>query len=241
MSSILVTGGTGTLGRPTVSHLRAAGHLVRVLSRKPGPDRAVADLTTGVGLQAAVDGIDVVVHLATSEGRGDVQQARNLVEAATGVRHLVVMSIVGIDRIPLSYYKAKLAVEQLVAESHVPYTILRAAQFHDLIDRVFSAQRYSPVLLAPTVPLQPIAVEDVAARLAEVVGQSPLKGHAPDIGGPERRTVHDLALIWKQARNSRRPIVPLRLGGEAFRAFASGAATVDGPAYGRITFAEYCA
>ena len=239
MSSILVTGGTGHLGRPTVSHLRAAGHGVRVLSRKQGPDRAVADLTTGVGLQTAFDGVDVVVHLATSLGHGDVQQARNLVEAAAGIRHLVVMSIAGIDRIPLSYYKTKLAVEQIVGESHVPYTIQRATQFHDLIDRVFSAQRYSPVLFAPTMSLQPIAVEDVASRLTELVGQVPLKGHAPDIGGPERRTVHDLARIWKQAKGSRRPIVPVRLGGKVFRAFANGEAMVDGPTYGRITFAEY--
>ncbi|MFI5692387.1 SDR family oxidoreductase [Kribbella sp. NPDC051586] len=239
MSSILVTGGTGTLGRPTVTRLRAADHQVRVLSRKPGPDHVVADLTSGAGLQAAVEGTDVIVHLATSQGRRDVQQASNLLTAAAGMKHVVVMSIAGIDRIPLPYYRSKLAAERLVAESGVPYTILRATQFHNLIDRVLSAQRFFPAVIAPSIPLQPIAVEDVAVRLTELVDQAPLNGRAPDIGGPERRSVPELARQWKQVRASSRPVVPVRLGGRTFRAFADGAAMVDGPPYGHLTFGEY--
>jgi uncharacterized protein YbjT (DUF2867 family) len=239
MSSILVTGGTGTLGRPTVARLRDADHQVRVLSRKPGPARVVGDLTTGEGLPAAVDGSDVIVHLATSQGRRDVPQMRNLLKAAAGVQHLVVMSIAGVDRIPLAYYRYKLEAERLVAESGVPYTILRATQFHNLVDRVLTAQRFLPMILAPAITLQPIAVEDVAVRLAELVDEPPLNGRAADIGGPERQPVPALARIWKQARSSRRPVLPLRLTGKTFRAYANGAAIVDGPAYGRITFAEH--
>ncbi|WP_350276637.1 NAD(P)H-binding protein [Kribbella sp. HUAS MG21] len=239
MTSILVTGGTGTLGRPTVARLQAAGHQVRVLSRKPGPDRAVGDLTTGAGLAEAFDGSDVVVHLATSSGSKDVEQTRHLLAAASGVRNLIVMSIAGIDRIPLPYYRSKLEAERLVAESGVPYTILRATQFHNLIDRVFGAERFLPALLAPAVTLQPISVDEVAVRLAELVEQPAVKGRAADIGGPERRPVVELARLWKQARSSRRPVVPLWVPGKTFKAFAAGAATVDGPEYGRITFAEY--
>ncbi|NIK60040.1 SDR family oxidoreductase [Kribbella shirazensis] len=239
MTSILVTGGTGTLGRPTVAGLRAAGHQVGVLSRKPGPDRVVADLTSGAGLDAAVEGSDVVVHLATSQGRRDVQQTRNLLEAAAGVQHLILMSIVGIDRIPLAYYRYKLETERLVAESGVPYTILRATQFHNLVDQIFAVQRFLPAVFAPAVTLQPIAVEDIAVRLVELVDGPPVMGRAPDIGGPELHPVPDLARAWKQARSTRRPVLPLRLPGGTFRAYADGAATVDGPEYGRITFAEY--
>ncbi|HWD79172.1 MAG TPA: NAD(P)H-binding protein [Kribbella sp.] len=235
MSSILVTGGTGTLGRPTVARLQA--HDVRVLSRKPGPDRVVGDLTTGQGL--ALDGFDIVVHLATSQGRRDVEQTRNLLAAASGVRHLIVMSIAGIDRIPLPYYRYKLEAERLVADSGVPYTILRATQFHDLIDKVLGAQRFLPAVLAPAVTLQPIAVEEVAVRLAELVEQPPVNGRAEDIGGPERRSVVELARMWKDARAVRRPVLPVRVPGRTFRAFAAGDATVDGPEYGKITFAEY--
>src|SRR5215218_3533967 len=152
MPTILVTGGTGTLGRPTVNSLSAAGHYVRILSRKgrtagtsdsPGfsADSAditwfTGDLTIGDGVAAAVNGADVVVHLATSRGRRGVEQARHLLQAARDARtaHLILMSIVGIDEIPLSYYRHKLEIEQLVADSGVPYTIQRATQFHNLLD-----------------------------------------------------------------------------------------------------------
>ncbi|MEV5966474.1 NAD(P)H-binding protein [Kribbella sp. NPDC051952] len=246
MTSILVTGGTGTLGRPTVTHLVATGHQVRVLSRNPaearasgqltGPVRVIGDLTSGAGLAAAVDGVDTVVHLATSLGRRDIQQAQNLLAVLPQTTHLVLMSIVGIDRIPMGYYRHKLAVERLVVDSGRPHTILRATQFHNLLDRIFRTERFLPALLAPDITLQPIAVEDVAVRLTELVDQPPVNGRVPDIGGPERRPVPELARVW-----SRRWVIPLRVPGKAFRAFADGGALVDGPAYGTITFEEYLA
>ncbi len=236
MGTILVTGGTGTLGRPAVEHLRAAGHQVRVLSRRSRPGLLTGDLNTGSGIASAVDGVDTIVHLATGLGRRDVQQTRNLLQATPSTTHVVVMSIVGIDRIPMPYYRYKLEVERLVAESGTPYSILRATQFHNLLDRIFSVR--IPVLLAPAVTLQPIAVEDVAVRLTELVA-GPVSGRAPDIGGPERRRLTDLARVWKAARPSRRPVVGVRVPGKVFRAYASGAALVDGPPYGRITFEEY--
>ena len=123
MTPILVTGGTGALGRPTVDHLVATGHQVRILSRRAsvgrtaGPEWVTGDLTTGVGLPAAVEDVGTVVHLATSLGRRDVQHARNLLAVLPRTTHLVLMSITGIDRIPMPYYRTKLAVERLVADS----------------------------------------------------------------------------------------------------------------------------
>jgi uncharacterized protein YbjT (DUF2867 family) len=160
------------------------------------------------------------------------------------------MSIVSIDRIPVAYYRHKLEVERLVAHSGLPYTIQRATQFHNLLDRIFTVQRFLPALLAPNVTLQPIAVEDVATRLADLVNQPPVNGRAPDIGGPERRSVPDLARAWSSARDARatapappatgrRRVVRLRVPGKTFRAYASGGALVDGPPYGRITFEDY--
>jgi len=239
MGTILVTGGTGNLGRPTVEQLRAAGHEVRVLSRRTGPGLITGDLNTGSGISAAVGGADTIVHLATGLGRRDVQQTRNLLHATPSTTRVMVMSIAGVDRIPLPYYRTKLEVERLVAGSGTPYTILRATQFHTLLDRIFGAQRFLPVLLAPDIPLQPIAVEDVAVRLTELVAQ-PVNGRASDIGGPERRRVPDLARGWAAARGSRRLVVPLRVPGKTFRAYASGAALVDGPSSGTITFADHC-
>src|SRR3954469_7160920 len=132
MAITLVTGATGALGVPTVIRLRAAGHDVRALSRRSGPGLTTGDLLTGAGIPEAVAGAGTVLHLATGpRGKGDVQAAHRLLEAATaaGVRHLVVISIVGIDDIPLAYYRDKLAIERLVRESGMPYTVLRATQF----------------------------------------------------------------------------------------------------------------
>ncbi|MEV6414153.1 SDR family oxidoreductase [Kribbella sp. NPDC051718] len=242
MRTILVTGGTGTLGRPTTARLRAAGHDVRVLSRRPGPGRTVGDLTKGTGLREALDGVDTVLHLATSQSRADVAQTQNLLEALrpSGIEHLIVISIVGVDRIPLAYYRAKLELERLVEQSSIPYSLLRATQFHDLVDRVFTAQRFLPFLLAPSMRLQPIAIEDVATRLTELAGAQPT-GRVADIGGPEQHSVGDLARLWRHAAGSRRPIVPLRLPGKAFRAFARGDAMTGDQTYGRKTFADYLA
>lgn len=251
MATILVTGGTGDLGQPTVAQLQAAGHQPRVLSRKPPQPGStppgglvLGDLATGEGVRAALDGVDTVVHLATTRGRGDLRLATNLVEAISGQSgvtaapgpHLVLISIVGIDEIPVPFYRTKLEIERLV--SAVPHTILRATQFHNLVDDILNAQKLLPVLLAPTVTLQPIAVEDVAHRLTELAG-SPPSGRVPDIGGPEQLTVPDLARAWRQAKRSRRPIVPLRIPGKTFRAYASGAPLVAGPPYGRVSFVDF--
>ncbi|WBQ02184.1 SDR family oxidoreductase [Kribbella sp. CA-293567] len=240
MRTILVTGGTGTLGRPTVAALRAAGHDVRVLSRRRGAGLTTGNLTEGTGLREAVNGVDTVLHLATSLGRADVTQTRNLVESLrpTGVEHLIFVSIVGIDRIPLPYYRHKLESERLVAESSIPYSVLRATQFHHLVDRLFSAQRFLPFLLAPAIRLQPIAIEDVAARLAALAAGPPA-GRAADIGGPEQRPVPGLARVWKQAAGSGRPVISVRLPGKTFRAFASGAALAGTTPYGQKTFADH--
>src|SRR5215211_4789581 len=144
---VLVTGGTGTLGRLVVPRLRAAGCRVRVLSRHGHePDGSIeymiGDLAAGQGLERAVDGVGTIMHLAGS-AKGDDTKARNLALAASrsGVRHLVYISVVGADRIPVvsgvdrtmfGYFAAKRAAEQVIAGSGVPWTTLRATQFHDL-------------------------------------------------------------------------------------------------------------
>ncbi|ONI69338.1 NmrA family transcriptional regulator [Kribbella sp. ALI-6-A] len=235
MKTLLVTGGTGTLGRPTVARLRAAGHTVRVLSRRTGPDLVTGDLNTGEGVAAAVDGVDMVVHLATGLGKRDVQQTRNLLAATPATTRVLYLSIVGIDRNPLPYYRHKLEAERLV-ESRTAFTILRATQFHELLDRIFGVK--VPALFAPAMTLQPIAVDEVATRVTELVAE-PVSGRAPDIGGPERRPLPELARVWKAARGSRRPVVPVRVPGQIFGAFADGAGLVDGPSYGTITFADH--
>ena len=238
MTRVLVTGGTGTLGTPTVERLRAADCDVTVLSRKSEPGLTTGDLLTGAGIAEAVSDVDTIVHLST--GKNDVQAASNLLTAAraSGVSHIVLMSIAGIDRVPLPYYRDKMAIEALVRQSRVPFTILRATQFHTLVERIFTSQRASPVTLAPSFAVQPIDPAEVASRLVELVGAPPA-GRVADIGGPETRPVRDFAALWTRARGSRRPVWPLRLPGKTFAAFAAGGILVAGEPYGRSTFDEF--
>jgi uncharacterized protein YbjT (DUF2867 family) len=238
--SVLVTGATGTLGRPTVTRLRANGHDVRALSRREGPGLITGDLLTGAGIADAVAGVDTVLHLATS-GTKDVAATRTLLAAAqrASIAHLVVISIVGVDRIPLGYYRGKVEIERLTAESGLPHTILRATQFHSLVAGLF-AVRGLPVIVAPAVSMQPIAPDEVAQRLVELTETGP-SGRVPDIGGPAQRPLRELARSWKASAGSRRPIVALRLPGRIFAALSAGHGMVPGPGYGRATFEDYLA
>jgi uncharacterized protein YbjT (DUF2867 family) len=233
--NILVTGGTGTLGRPTVDLLRSAGRDVRILSRSTG-----GDLDTGAGIVEALEGVDTVLHLATSAGKKDVGQTQRLVgaAAAAGVGHLVFVSIVGVDVVPYSYYRAKLRSEQIIEESGIPYSILRATQFHSFVAMVPRAQRRMPVILSINAPDQPIAAEEVAARLVELVEAGP-SGHVPDIGGPEQLTVRSAIDVWQRAAGTHKPVWTVPLGGRMMRSMRAGDHMPGLPGYGTETFEQY--
>jgi uncharacterized protein YbjT (DUF2867 family) len=246
---VLVTGATGTLGRQLVGAATAAGHRVRALSRRShvgytGVHWAQGDLLTGAGLDAAVEGIDVIVHAATQPiGNKDVTSTANLVAAArrAGVGHIVYVSIVGIDRIPLPYYQTKLRVERALEASGLGHTILRATQFHDLIKTTFTVQRFSPVLCTLRgVRFQPIDTSDVATRLVELVEGEPM-GRAADIGGPTVYTHADLARMYLSSRGGRHPVVELPLPGRIVAGYRSGANLAPDRPTGTVGFAEYLA
>jgi uncharacterized protein YbjT (DUF2867 family) len=238
---MLVTGGTGTLGRPAVRMLRTSGHELRVLSRKPGPGRVHGDLTSGEGLADALGGVDTVLHLANGQLKEAAQTAR-LIETIDGsaVRHLFYISIVGVDRNPFAYYRQKLESERLVASSGIPFTILRATQFHDLLALLLRAQRHLPAVVVPKIPVQPIQVEEVAARIVELVDAGP-SGRVADIEGPEQRGFEEFAADWFAAHGRQKRIWRLSLPGATMRAFQQGASLGQLPGFGRGTFAEYAA
>lgn len=245
----VVTGGTGTLGRPLVRGLVDAGHRVRVLSRHAPADgvlpagvaHSAVDLRTGKGLEAALDGAEVVVHCAWDR-RADEAVARNLLAAAraAGVSHVLYISIVGVDRIPMGFYKRKLAVERQVEASGLPWTILRTTQFHELIVSLLLAQRRLPVIFAPSIRFQPVDVGDVAARMTELALASPA-GRVDDMGGPAVRDAGDLARAYRAATGGRRPIVALRFAGEVGRQLRAGANLVPEHAVGVRGFDDYLA
>lgn len=236
----LVTGGTGRLGLPTVDTLRAHGHEVRILSRTPGTDHVVADLSTGAGLSEAMSGVDTVVHLATTRSK-DLAQTRALLDAMadTGA-HLVFISIVGVDRIPYGYYRDKVASEQAIEASGVAHTIIRVSQFHGFVSEFLDAQRRLPVTLVLPMSAQTIHMPDVAERLAELVAAGP-QGRVADLGGPEQITIKEFARQWQAAHGIRRPIWTLHIPGKLMRAFRAGHHMPGLPGAGRVTFREYLA
>nr|WP_107104561.1 SDR family oxidoreductase [Streptomyces sp. FR-008] len=240
MTTILVTGGTGKLGRPLVARLREDGQDVRVLSRRD-PHHPV-DLRKGQGLDAALAGVGTVVHCASSPMGGDAEAAGNLLAAAgrAGVEHLVYISIVGVDQIPYPYYRVKHQVERMVEESGIGWTVLRATQFHDLVRSVLRALGRPPVMLLPKgLQDQPVAVEEVAGRLAELALGGPA-GRVADLGGPEVR-------IWSRWRTrGRRPPAGAEAGGvplagRAYRAFREGKHLAPDGDKGVVTFEEFLA
>ncbi|MGV4983497.1 SDR family oxidoreductase [Streptomyces sp. NRAIS4] len=239
MTTILVTGGTGTLGRCLTERLRADGHEVRVLSRHAQP-YAVDLREGGSGLDAALAGVETVVHCATAQ-RGDEQAADHLIAAArrAGVGHLVYISIVGVDRVPLGYYKTKLAVERRIEASGLGWTILRTTQFHDLLVTILGGLAKPPVMLVPAgVPDQPVEVGEVAERLAELALGAPA-GRVADMGGPEVRSLDSLARAYLRATGRRRAVARLPLFGGTYRAVREGGLLAPEQAVGKTTFEEY--
>ncbi|WP_298182174.1 NAD(P)H-binding protein [Saccharomonospora sp.] len=249
MSTVVVTGGTGTLGREVVRGLQADGHDVVITSRKAPPSvrdrvRTVrVDYHSPVALRAAFEGADTVVHCATrlaGQQGGDVDLGGRVFDAARGAGcgHLVYISIVGVDRIPLRYYQAKLETERLVEDCGLPWTILRATQFHELVVRLLNGLTRPPLALIPDIAMQPIAAAEAGARLAELAAARPA-GRVPDLGGPEIVAAPRLARWYLEATGRRRRIRPIRLFGSVYEAYRAGHHLTPANAAGTITFQDY--
>lgn len=243
---ILVTGGTGTLGRRLVPLLRGAGADVRVLSRGTrlpvdGTTPVTADLLAGTGVDAAVDGVETVVHLAGGQ-KGDDDATRNLVTAASraGVRHVVYISVIGADRVPLAWLRSKLAAERVVAESGIPWTTLRAAQFHEFVENLLAGMAKLPVIPNPGgLRFEPVDARDVAGRLADLAMGEPA-GRVPDLAGPTVYPFADLARSYLAANGKRRPLLPVRIPGAAGRSYRAGDnLAADGADHGTRTWEDF--
>jgi uncharacterized protein YbjT (DUF2867 family) len=219
-ATILVTGGTGRLGRLVVERLSAAGCAVRALARHPrelapGVTFCAADLRSGEGIGPAVSGVEVIVHCATST-KGDVEATTNLLTAAVtaGTPHVVHVSIVGIEAIASwGYPKRKLATEQLVENSGLPWTILRATQFYDYIYDNSRRLSRCPIVPVPAgFRVAPVDAADVADRLAELA-LAPAAGRVADIAGPQESDWAAMLRDYLKATRRHRLLIPLRMPG----------------------------
>jgi uncharacterized protein YbjT (DUF2867 family) len=221
---VAVAGGTGLTGRHVVDTLRNLGHEPVVLARSTG-----VDLLTGAGLDAALESVAAVVDVSDVKATrrrtavGFFDTAGRVLLAAerrAGVAHHVVLSIVGVDRVPIGYYAGKLRQEQVAAAGRVPCTVLRATQFHEfprqLLERV-----PGPLAVAPAARVRPVAVREVAEVLAELAVGPPL-GTAPELAGPREEFLPDMVRAVVNANGLRRLVVPVPLVGPAGRAVAAG-------------------
>ncbi|WP_405999233.1 SDR family oxidoreductase [Streptomyces sp. NBC_00829] len=242
---IAIAGGTGTLGRQVADELRSRGHEVRVLSRR-SPEYRV-DLTTGEGLDEALAGCDAVVDASNSRAstkdaaRTLVDGSRRLLAAedAAGVRHHVCVSIVGCDQVPMGYFKVKTEQESVVERGPVPWTVVRATQFHDLLDTVFTAGARWKVLPVPKALVQPVACAEAARAVADVAERPPLRGRF-EVTGPETVDARTLARTWKSVTGRRALLLPLPLPGKAGRGLRAGVATLERPdVRGKVPFEEW--
>lgn len=258
---IAVAGGTGTVGRPTVEIARSRGHDVVVLSRSTGVDlttglgtRGGAGSATGsgtgsaTGLVRALEGVDVVIDVASVATQsaerskaffGSVTSTLLSAEETAGVTHHLALSIVGSQRAPFGYYAGKAEQERLVSAGRIPWTILRATQFHEFARQIAGQVRVGPVTLVPRMTSQPVAAREVAQRLVELAESAPA-GHATDLAGPETLRMRDMVRAYATATGGAGPLIELPLPGGFGKALRDGTITAGpGADRGTQTFGEW--
>jgi uncharacterized protein YbjT (DUF2867 family) len=257
MTKALVTGGTGILGTAMLPRLLARGYEVRVLTRRldfapPAGARAViGDLDTGAGLDEATAGVGVIVHCASATGklsygavkRTDVAGTARLLGAARrgGSPHIVYISIVGIDTVPLGYYRAKREAEDLIEGSGLPFSILRTTQWHTFVPKATEPFMMLPIIVVPKgFRMQLLDVGEVADRMMSLVEAGP-SGRAPDMGGPEAISAVDAFRDWFRVIGKRRLVVSLPIPGKIGRSLREGGNLTPAHADGKITWAQWLA
>jgi uncharacterized protein YbjT (DUF2867 family) len=227
---LAVAGGTGVVGKFVVEAAEAAGHDVVSLSRRTG-----VDVRRGAELGEALRGVDVIVD-ATNAGTTNrdkataffTEVARNLqvVGAGEGVSHVVVLSIVGLERVPdYGYYEAKLAHEKAALAGPLPTTIVRATQFHEFPAQILGWTRHGPFAVVPRSRIKPVAARAVGQVLLEVaVGPVPEDGCRPrvEVAGPEEAELVSLAREVVRYRGERLHVIPFSVPGKAGKAMRSG-------------------
>jgi uncharacterized protein YbjT (DUF2867 family) len=253
-SPVLLTGGTGTLGRLILSRLRSRGIKTRILSRQDHPgeestEYVRGDLSTGHGVGDAILGCEIVIHCAGT-AKGDDEKAGNLVKAAQteGARHIVFISVVGADKVPISsaldraafgYYGAKHRAETIIAESGIPWTTLRATQFHNLILTTVRGLTKMPVVPVPKgVRFQPIDASEVADRMVEIAAGSPA-GLVSAVGGPRIYQMSDLVRSYLHAVGKKRVLIQMGTPGKAAKSVRDGANLAPERAVGIRTWEDF--
>ncbi len=249
---VLITGGRRGLGRMLVRSVSALGHEVRVMSRYPRPDStpiqvewAQADLASNAGVAPSLEDVGTVIHLASDPRNADavdVTGTKYLLEAANSTRigHLIYISIVGVDQIDYGYYQKKLTAERIIEAGDVPYSILRATQFHSLLNSMISTAARLPLIMPlPTdFKFQSVAEVEVVEQLVRIVGAAP-QGRLPDFGGPDVLSLGEMARTWMDIMHVRKWLLRFPLPGSVAVAFRAGRNTAPQGVRGRMSWRDW--
>jgi uncharacterized protein YbjT (DUF2867 family) len=251
MSTVLVTGGTGGLGSQVVTRLLHGHHSVRIMSSRPSSQeaqgvRVSGDMASRTGLHEAVAGVDAIIHCATSlkDPQGvDVEGTRALATSAkaSGSPHLVYISIVGVDQSDFFYYQKKYEAEQIVQQSTLPWSILRATQFHSFAQTIIQsllAESETEVKVPAGMRLQSIDSSEVADRLVAIAELGPLN-HMVEFGGPQVLTIEEMTQAYLQSRGRTAVVRAEPFSDPLFSALSSDSILTPNHATGLMTWKEF--
>lgn len=242
---LVIAGATGTVGRHVVNAAKSRGHEVVALSRSSGQD-----IVHGAGLVQAMAGahavVDVTSTVTTSAAKSTafftaVTANLSHAERQAGVPHHVALSIVGIDTLNVGYYAGKLAQEHAVREGPVPWSLLRATQFHEFAEQVVRRGSIGPFVAVPKILVRPVAAREVGTRLVEIAEGAPI-GRATDLVGPNDERLVELVRRMSAFDGTTRRAFELSLPGRYWRGSASGRLRGGaGALRGRIGFDDWLA
>lgn len=252
MSQILLTGGTGTLGKEIAQQLIAGRHDFKVLtsrnhSEEPkGVTLISGDITKKEILTASLKDTDIIIHCASNSQNHqevDVIGTKNLLDSApVGLSHFVYISIVGVDKSSFPYYQAKKEAEQLVMRSGLPWTIIRGTQFHDFVlqrfIKSFVPNGDEPLKIPLGLKFQSIDIKDVASTTVNISLKQPLNSII-SLGGPEILTLEQMTESYLKLQGKNNIIETQPVEGSIHNLFRSGINLCPDYAYGKITWEEY--
>lgn len=243
-----MTGATGQLGSALLNQLRGSDFIIKMTSRRK-PEGAedyewvYSDLMSGEGLDEAVKDVDAIIHAATSPVKHsrliEVSGLERFLSKLQHIKHFIYPSIVGIEEIPYKYYQLKYEAEELLKNSSIPYTIVRARQFHSFVDHLLLSK---PLLKRYVIPgkmkFQSVDVGEFANHLIDFIPKGP-QGRTDDFGGPEIMALREMAEQKIKLNNETNKVLSIPLTGKLYKSFVDGKNTNFNQKTGRITFEEY--